>query len=308
MPARPAYPRLAVRPRLAVLLRLSLLFGASIAAGTAAAQQDAPEADPVARGEYLVHAAGCVTCHTAEAEGAAVLAGGRALETPFGTFRTPNLTPDPDTGLGGWTEADFVTALRHGQAPDGRPYYPAFPYTSYSGMTPEDARDLFAYLQSIEPVRNAVPGHDLDFPYGLRWSLWPWRWLYFDAAAFTPDPAQSETWNRGAYLVEHLGHCGECHTPRNRLGARIEERHLAGNPQGPGGKKVPNITPAEEGGIGDWSESDLTFFLETGFLPDGDVAGGEMAAVIEDSTSRLTSADRAAIAAYLLSLAPITPP
>src|SRR5690606_5298101 len=160
--------------------------------------------------------------------------------------------------------------------------YPAFPYTSYAGMTEQDARDLFAYLSGLEPVRTEVPEHELDFPYALRPALWPWRWLYFEAAAFRPDPARDEAWNRGAYLVRHLGHCGECHTPRDFLGARIEERRLAGNPEGPNGKRVPNITPHPEDGIGGWSETDLTFFLETGFLPDGDVAGGSMAPVIRD--------------------------
>ncbi|MEX0759359.1 MAG: cytochrome c [Tistlia sp.] len=270
-----------------------------------AAQEPPAEEEAVARGRYLLHAAGCVTCHTAEAEDAVPLAGGRALQTPFGTFRTPNLTPDPETGLGGWSAAQFRAALREGLAPDGSPYYPAFPYPSYAGMTEADADDLFAYLQSLTPVRNAVPDHDLDFPFSLRPGLWAWRWLHFDAAPFAPDPEQGEAWNRGAYLVEHLGHCGECHTPRNFAGATEEARRLAGNPQGPEGKRVPNITPHQEDGIGAWDATDMTFFLETGFLPDGDVAGGAMAPVIKDSTSRLTAEDRAAIAAYLLALPPL---
>lgn len=273
-------------------------------AGPAAAQQASDAESEVARGEYLLHAGGCITCHSKDADDAIPLAGGRALETAFGTFYTPNLTPDPETGLGGWSADDFVQALKHGVSPDGDPYYPAFPYPSYAGMTEDDARAIFAYLQTVEPVQRDVPAHALDFPYNIRLSLWPWRWLYFEPATFTPDTERSDSWNRGAYLVRHLGHCGACHTPRNRLGAKIEEMELAGNPDGPEGKGVPNITPHADG-IGDWGQVDITFFLETGFFPDGDVAGGGMNAVIQDNTSKLTSADREAIAEYLTSLPPI---
>lgn len=262
-----------------------------------------PDADSaLARGKYVMFAAGCITCHTAEAEDAVPLSGGRALATPFGTFHTPNITPHRELGIGRWSEGDFLRALRRGVSPDGAAYYPAFPYTSYTGMTARDARDLFAYLRSLQPVARAVPAHALKFPYSIRLALWPWRWLFFSDQAFTPDPDRSDAWNRGAYLVRHLGHCGECHTPRNAFGARIAERHLAGNPEGPEGKAVPNITPHERDGIGSWDTADIVFFLETGFFPDGDVAGGGMGAVIADSTGHLSDADREAIAAYLQSL------
>ncbi|SMF70541.1 Cytochrome c, mono- and diheme variants [Tistlia consotensis] len=284
----------------AVLLAAAAAWPAHVdAAGANPASTDA-----VARGAYLVHAGGCVTCHTAAADGSAPLAGGRALKTPFGTFHTPNLTPDPETGLGSWSEADFLRALKQGIGRDGSPLYPAFPYVSYSGMTDADARDLFAYLKSLPPVRNAVPAHELRFPYDLRWGLWLWRLVYFDPKPFRPDPAKSESWNRGDYLVHDLGHCGECHTPRDFAGAMEASRFLAGTADGPDGKKVPNITPDPRSGIGDWSAKDITFFLQTGFLPNGDVAGGAMGAVIEDSTSKLTDGDRAAIADYLLSVTP----
>lgn len=292
-------PRRASPRARATVLGASLL---GMVAAPAAAERDG--AGPIERGQYLLRAGGCVTCHSEDADDAVPLAGGRTLETPFGTFRTPNITPDPETGIGAWSRAEFVRALRHGVSPAGDPYYPAFPYGSYAGMTDADAGAIFAYLQSLEPVSREVAEHDLDFPYGMRIALWPWRWLFFDAGAFREDPQESARWNRGAYLVRHLGHCGECHTPRNRLGARIEARHLRGNPDGPEGKRVPNITPHPEDGIGDWSRVDITFFLESGFKPDGDVAGGGMGAVIRDATGRLTDADREAIADYLMGLEP----
>lgn len=267
-------------------------------------QADPDAEDAAARGKYVLHAAGCVTCHTADAETAVPLTGGRALKTDFGTFNTPNITPHTGTGIGDWSEADFLRALRRGVAPNGSPYYPTFPYTHYAGMTDADARDLLAYLKTLPSVANDLPAHNLDFPYNVRVTLWPWRWLFFDGTAFTPDPDKPETWNRGAYLVRHLGHCGACHTPRNALGARRQGAALTGNPDGPEGRKVPNITPHETDGIGDWDKTDITFFLKTGFLPDGDVAGGGMSAVIRDSTSHLTDADLDAVATYLLSLPP----
>lgn len=290
------------RPRLRAAVLGAGLLGT--AAGAAAADEEGG-AGPVERGAYLVRAGGCVTCHTREGEDAVDLAGGRALETRYGTFRTPNITPDPETGIGDWGRAQFVRALRHGVSPAGEPYYPAFPYGSYAGMTDEDAGAIYAYLQSLEPVTRKVAPHDLHFPFGIRAVLWPWRWLFFDAEGFRADPDAGASRNRGAYLVRHLGHCGECHTPRNRLGARIESRHLAGNPDGPEGRRVPNITPHPEDGIGEWDRADVTFFLETGFDPGGDVAGGGMGAVIRDSTGRLTGADREAIADYLMGLEPL---
>lgn len=261
----------------------------------AAREVDSPEA----RGKYILHASGCVTCHTADGDDSVALAGGRALETRFGTFHAPNITPDSESGIGGWSLEDFTRALKEGLAPDGSPYYPAFPYTSYAGMREQDIADLFAYLNVLEPVENAVPEHALAFPYNLRAALWPWRWLFFDADRAPPRREEDTAFNRGSYLVNTLGHCGECHTPRNRLGALQRGRHLAGNPDGPEDRGIPNITPHEDAGIGGWGRRDLTFFLQTGFFPDGDVAGGGMGAVIRDNTSNLSDSDRDAIAAYL---------
>lgn len=296
----------------AALLAAALLTAVpcGIAAGAAADGQialppvppDAPAA--VVRGAYLVRAGGCVACHTDPRHKDAPFAGGRALKTPFGTFHTPNITSDRTQGIGAWSDADFQRALLDGRAPDGRPYYPAFPYTSYSGLSERDVRDIRAYLATVPAVPRANRPHDLSFPFSIRSLLVLWRWLYFDPARFAADPQRSPEWNRGAYLVRHLGHCGECHSPRNVLGAVERHEVLSGTWDGPDGKKVPNITPDKAGGIGRWSSVDITYFLKTGFLPDGDVAGGAMTEVIGQSTSHLTDADRAAIAAYLLALPP----
>ncbi|MCH6587075.1 MAG: cytochrome c [Proteobacteria bacterium] len=260
----------------------------------------------VARGAYVFRAAGCTGCHTDPKRKHEPLAGGPALETPFGTFYGPNISPDPEHGIGRWSDADFLRALREGLAPDGRHYYPVFPYPSYSGMTERDALDLKAYIFSLAPVARPNRPHEVSFPFEFRFLLGAWKALYFAPRRFAPDPARDAQWNRGAYLVEHLGHCGECHTPRDFLGAKDEDRKLAGNPKGPDGKKVPNITPDPEDGIGRWRAGDLTYYLKTGFRPpDGDVAGGAMSGVIEDATAHLSDADRAAIAAYLSSLSPI---
>ena len=273
------------------------------------AQSEAPaEADPVARGAYVMRAAGCFACHTDLKNAGPPLAGGRALKTPFGTFFTPNITPDREHGIGTWTDSDFIRALRAGVAPDGGHYFPAFPYTSYVGMTDRDILDLKAYLFAQPPVAQANRPHDIDFPFGFRPLLGAWKALYFNKAAVPEPSRQDEAWNRGAYLVEHLGHCGECHTPRNMLGGLDRDRSMAGNPRGPDGDKVPNITPHPEDGLGDWSASDLTWFLKTGFFPDGDFAGGAMTDVVEHSTGHLTDADRAAMAAYLRALPPLVGP
>ncbi len=263
----------------------------------------APDAQsPVARGHYVLYAAGCIACHTKMGANAPALAGGRALKTDFGTFYTPNITPDKQTGIGGWTEAQFAEALTHGVAPNGEPLYPAFPYTSYSGMREQDVRDLYAYLQTVTPVHNEVPAHDLKFPYSIRSALWLWRKLYFHPQPFKPNQGKSEVWNRGAYLVQTESHCGECHTPRNFMGAPEKNRRLMGG-VGPEGDKIPDITH-DKNGIASWKMDDLTYFLKTGFLPSGDVVGGSMYNVINDSTSHLTDADRAAIATYLMDLPP----
>ena len=276
---------------------LTLLAAVTVATPVIAQSGDAE------RGAYMLVAAGCVACHTVLKDGA-FLAGGRELKTDFGSFFTPNITPDPETGLGNWSDEDFIRAMKKGVSPDGGRYYPTFPYTSYTRMTRQDMLDLKAYLDTVPPVRNAVPDHDLAFPFGIRASMIGWQLLFFDDTPFEADTTKSDAWNRGAYLVNGPGHCGECHTPRNLLGVVDSGRPLAGNANGPEGDAVPNITP-HSSGIGGWSEDDIVSMLEVGLLPDGDFAGGAMTDVIEESTSKLSEDDRKAIASYLLSLPPL---
>lgn len=283
---------------LSVLLPLAVAGGSARAAGEAPAKDAA--GDAVQRGAYIFNAAGCLGCHTDDKGGGQPLAGGRALATPFGTFHTPNITPDPETGIGRWSDADFVRALREGVRPDGAHLFPAFPYASYTRMTDRDLLDLKAYLFSRPAVAAPNRPHDLTPPFSWRFLLPVWQWLYLTPGPVPDDPARPPDWNRGRYLVDALGHCAECHSPRTLLGGLDSDRYLAGNPDGPDGDKVPGITGAKgKGGIGGWSDGDLTLFLETGLTPEGDVAGGAMGEVVRNTTSKLTADDRAAIAAYL---------
>jgi mono/diheme cytochrome c family protein len=259
------------------------------------------------RGAYIFTAADCASCHTNVKANGPLLAGGRPLKTPFGTFYSPNITPDPEHGIGRWNDADFVRALREGVAPDGSHLYPVFPYTSFSRMTDQDMLDLKAYIFSLPPVAQPNREHEIDFPFGWRFTLGVWKLLNFTEGAFVPDPAKDAEWNRGAYLVEALAHCGECHTPRDWLGGLDQSRAFAGTTDGPDGDKVPNITPDKETGIGGWSRADILRVLKTGMLPDFDAVGSAMGEVVQ-TTSRLTDADRQAIAVYLESLPPLANP
>ena len=184
---------------------------------------DAQNADRIKRGEYLLHASGCVGCHTDVKNKGARLAGGRPLKTPFGVYYGPNITPDPAHGIGKWDDADFVRALRKGVSPDDSHYFPVFPYTSFTKMTDQDMRDLKAYIFTLPAVAKPNIPHDINFPYGFRFSMTFWKLMFFDEGPLKPDSKQSKEWNRGAYLVKALLHCGECHTPRNRAGAVISE-------------------------------------------------------------------------------------
>lgn len=277
------------------------LFGLGILVLLAAASAGAQEGGDVARGETLFDIGGCTSCHTAK-EGAP-LAGGDPIKSPFGDFFAPNITPDPTTGLGAWEEADFVRAMQEGVSPDGSPYYPAFPYTSYTRMSDADLSDLWAYIRTIEPVEQASREHGVGFPFNIRTGLWPWRWLFFEPARFTSDPDRDETWNRGAYLVLGPGHCAECHTPRNFAGALEQDQLFGGSPVGPDGKPVPDISQSADGLEG-WSARDLTTLLTLGMDPKGDFIGGEMAKVVEHGTSKLSEDDLAALVGYILSLPP----
>lgn len=271
-----------------------------------AASSVSGQEDRVEQGRYMTHAGGCISCHTADSEGAVPLAGGRAMETPFGTFYSPNITPDRETGIGGWTDDEFVNAFWEGVSPDGEHYFPSFPYTSYTGASREDLLAIKAYLDSLEPVRQQAPDHDLAWYMGTRLAAGGWKALNFESKRFEPDPSKDAQWNRGAYLVRHLGHCGECHTARGSTGAFQDDVELAGAVLGD--EKVPNITPHRTDGIGRWSASDIEYFLDIGMLPDGDFTGSSMVAVIEDNTSKLTREDRLAIAAYLRSLPALETP
>jgi mono/diheme cytochrome c family protein len=266
----------------------------------ALANAHAQEGD-VRRGEYLAKAAGCAGCHTEDRKDAVPFAGGRALKTPFGTFYGPNITPHAESGIGRWTQADFVRAMRQGERPDGQNYFPAFPYPSFTKISDADLRDLWAYLRTLP--RSAEPGrkHDLTFPFGWRFLVTFWKWFFFTPGPFTNIQGLTDIANRGAYLVQALGHCGECHTPRNFLGGPKASRTLGGG-KGPDGKKVPNLTPTR---LKKSSDRDLKDFLTTGLTPDGDVPAESMGEVIRNTTSQLTAPDLDAVIAYLRSLPPV---
>lgn len=280
--------------------RVAWLVAWLICAGTALAADDA-----VVRGAYLVHAAGCVACHTDVKNKGEPFAGGRGLKTPFGTYYSPNVTPDKETGIGGWSDSDFLAALQLGVAPDGSHYFPVFPYTSFTKMRDEDALAIKAYLFSLKPVHRANKAHDVSMPFNWRWTVGLWKWLYFQPGRFRPHPKADAILRRGAYLVEALAHCGECHSQRNFAGAVDHELWMAGTVDGPEGAVAPNITPDKETGIGGWSEGDIVTLLSEGFLPNYDNVQGAMAEVIEDGLKDLTKADLTAIARYLKALPPI---
>jgi mono/diheme cytochrome c family protein len=259
----------------------------------------------LANGRATFNAAGCASCHAVPGQPDRLrLGGGLAIPSPFGTFYAPNISPDPADGIGRWTEADFVNAVTKGISPAGFHYFPAFPYTSYQHAEVNDIRDLFGYLKTLASVAGKVRDHDMPLPFNIRRNIGIWKWLFMDGKPFTPDLARSAQWNRGAYLVNGLGHCAECHSPRNFLGGIIAAQRFAGGPNPEGEGWVPNIT---QKGLGDWSEKDIAYFLQTGEMPDGDSAGGSMARVIRN-TSQLSSEDRAAIAEYLKSLPPVDGP
>ncbi|MGY4307355.1 mono/diheme cytochrome c family protein [Bradyrhizobium sp. USDA 4369] len=269
---------------------------------TLAAATRAPD---LANGQEIFNIGGCASCHAVpNQQDRLKLGGGLPLASPFGTFYAPNISPDPKHGIGRWSEADFVNAVLKGVSPGGSHYYPAFPYTSYAGAKVDDVRDLFAYMKTLPPVAGPSRPHDLPFPFNIRRTVGVWKLLFFADKPFVADSARSAEWNRGAYLVNTFGHCAECHSQRNPLGGIVTAQRLAGGPDPEGQGFVPNIT---QKGLSDWSESDISYFLETGQLPDGDSAGGSMARVIRN-TSQLTPDDRKAMAVYLKSLPPVEGP
>jgi mono/diheme cytochrome c family protein len=258
----------------------------------------APAADnaAVARGAYLAAAAGCDQCHTDGKSGAAY-AGGRVMDTEFGAIVTPNITPDRATGIGGWSQADFIRAMRWGIAPDGTHYVTAFPFPYFAGLTDSDLADLKAYLDSLAPVSKPLMAGAAALALFARARAAIGAAIAANSGP-SVQPSKDDKIVRGAYLVATVGHCGDCHTPLTWLGAPDADRYLAGSHGGLEGRRAPNITPDEKTGIGSWSEDDIASLLKDGGTPDGDFVGGSMAEIVRNTT-RLTDDDRRAIAAYL---------
>jgi mono/diheme cytochrome c family protein len=290
---------------LATIAAIALWF---ITAPQMLSASDLPDHRPdIANGTYIFTAAGCSSCHAApgsKGEDKLVLSGGLPLTTPFGVFHVPNISPDPDHGIGAWTLAEFVTSMKHGVGRQGEFLYPAFPYTSYQHMTIEDIVDLKTYLDTLPSVAASAPPHELPFPFNIRRALGLWLLFYVDGKTLEPDPNISAVENRGAYLVRGPGHCGECHSPRNFFGGIVESRAYSGGPAPEGDGRIPNITADPTTGIGDWSENELVEALATGFMPDFDTFGSSMVAV-QENLAKLTPEDLSAIAVFVKSLPPI---
>ncbi len=247
----------------------------------------------VENGALVYAAAGCASCHLPPDVTEGPLEGGQAFETEFGTFYAPNISTDPEYGIGDWSDLELASAIMQGTSPEGAHYYPAFPYAAYQNADLQDVADLIAHLRTLPASDTPSPRHDVGFPYSLRIALGGWKAL-FGQPGWVIETQDAEV-ERGRYLVEALGHCGECHTARTALGGLDKDRWLAGAPLAVGDGRVPNITAA---GL-DWSAIEIEDYLASGFTPEFDSAGGEMAAVVRNSTSQLTDADRQAIAAYL---------
>jgi mono/diheme cytochrome c family protein len=273
------------------LIAAFALFVGPVRAATAADVRS----DLLQRGEYLTRAADCVSCHTAP--DGEQFAGARAFKLPFGTLYSPNITPDASTGIGQWSDDDFVRAMHEGIGKDGQRLYPAFPYPSYTLLSRDDVLAIKAYLFSLKPVANAPPHNHLTFPFNMRWLMVFWDWLYNPNRRFEADASRPPEWNRGAYLVEALGHCGECHTPRNLLYGLDPHKKFAGAVTA--GWHAYNITPDRKTGIGDWSGDDLARYLSTGDSPQHGAAAGPMGEAVDNSLRYLTRDDVEAIVTYL---------
>jgi len=254
----------------------------------------------VERGEYLARAGDCVSCHTTP--GGAPFAGGLRLDTPFGYMLAPNITPDAETGIGRWSGADFYRAVHDGVNKRGQDMYPTMPYDFYTRVTRADVDALYAYLRTIKPVRNAVDINHLDFPFNQRFTMGVWRELYFTEGTYRPNAGKSASWNRGAYLVEGLGHCSDCHSPRNLMGGIEKSKAFQGAVID--GWFALDLTSDISTGLGSWSAEELATYFKTGVAKDKTTTLGPMAEVIRNSLSYLTDADRLAMAEYLKSLPP----
>jgi mono/diheme cytochrome c family protein len=291
--------------RHSVVLALAVAGALAVAAGALALW---PIGTPVSvaalegdaqRGAYLARAGGCIACHSDPGSGRPALTGGAAIETGFGRFVPPNITPHDTAGIGAWSIEDFARAVRQGIAPDGAPYYPAFPYPFYGDLSDQDVVDMWAAFQTVPPQDMVAQGHEVGFPLNLRFGLKLWRAAYASKSVMQPDPSRDAAWNRGRWLVNGLAHCGACHTDRNLVGGRRPDRFLMGSDDLPEGGKAPAITPDALRRAG-WEANALAFALKSGVKPDGDTFGGGMGEVVQHGTAWLTAEDQTAIAVYLL--------
>jgi mono/diheme cytochrome c family protein len=261
--------------------------------------------EQVARGEYLARVGDCIGCHTVR--GGRPYAGGFEMPTPFGALYTPNITPDPETGIGKWTADDFWGALHEGKSKDGSLLYPAFPFTNYTKVTREDSDAMYAYFQSLQPVRQPNRPHEMGFPYNQRQLLYGWRTLYFTEGVYKDNPKQTKEWNRGAYLVEGLGHCNACHSTRNVFGAITADDDYSGGLIPVQNWYAPSLTSSRESGLGDWDIKEIVDLLRDGVSARGAVFG-PMATVVQHSLQYHTLGDLTAMAVYLKSQIQKAPP
>jgi mono/diheme cytochrome c family protein len=289
--------------RIAVLL--GLCVASLLAASASYAQNKAADPALIEKGAYLARAGDCIACHT-KPEGA-LFAGGRPMLTPFGTLYTSNITPDNDTGIGKWNADDFYATMHTGRFPDGGLLYPAMPFGSYTKVTRQDSDAIFAFLRSIPAVKQPNRPHDLSFPYDNRSLILGWRTLFFSEGEYTPDPKQSDEWNRGAYLVGGLGHCAMCHTAINALGGSSDSDAFQGGLIPMQNWYAPSLTSNKEAGLGEWSLQEITDYLKNGVSARGAVYG-PMAEVVYNSLQYMTDADIRAMAVYLKSLGRGSPP
>lgn len=302
-----------MRRFIAAALVVLLLVAWWITAPSTMDLSDLPDHSPDAvAGERVFWAGGCASCHATPVDGKRakgvnklILGGGMEIDSPYGVFRVPNISPHAD-GIGGWSMLEFVNAMQRGVSPDGRHYYPSFPFASYAKASTKDVMDLKAFLDSLQEVAGQSDGHSLSLPWSLRRGIGAWKRLYLSDAPVKVTVPNDPLVERGRELVEGLGHCGECHTSRDRFGGLLQNLWLAGAPNPEGKGKIPNITPAGEN-IASWSASDIEYYLESGFTPEFDTVGGTMVAV-QENMAQLAPADRAAIAAYLKSLPGVDQP
>jgi mono/diheme cytochrome c family protein len=283
-------------PRLAIFAGVAVALTAVVSAK--AGDSDPQEFTQIERGRYLAVLSDCASCHTVPGSNQP-FAGGRAIETPFGNIVAPNITPDPETGIGSWSDDAFDAAIRKGLRRNGSRLYPAMPYTAYTQMSQDDVLAIRAYLDTVTPVRNAVVANTLPFPFNIRASMRVWNALYFKQGDYKPDTRKSAEWNRGAFLVDGPAHCGACHTPKTFLGGDRADQYLRGGFLQ--GWSAPDITGDARVGLGGWSADDLVAYLKGGHNRVS-AATGPMAEVVSLSTEHMTDPDLKAIATYLKSL------